>query len=357
MFSEGPLGEVGLIPSEQRLASILGVSRTPIRQVLKEMEKAGRVRRAGPRGYVLDQGSLGGPIHGSLVLVSDTPEGLRPDSNMPANIHPGVTMAAASRRRTLLAIYEVKSLHDDLLQWLLRSRPAGVVLTSYVTEKPACVPVLRRLAQAGIPLVVHGDDPHLAEFDRVCSDQRTGALELARHLFSRGLRRVMRLSFGQEDEYWMKARDEGLREGLDEAKLDPDGVFLNALPSVAFNRKEVDVELLLPWTTGVLAPSVLDPSKPLEAVLAPSDDYVEVIGRACATLTGPSGRKVVVAGFDRYWDELETPSNAAFRPAVTVDTHPARVGEEMVGLLMLRIAGQLPAAPQVRLVRPEVVEL
>jgi len=115
--------------------------------------------------------------------------------------------------------------------------------------------------------------------------------------------------------------------------------------------------VLLPWTTGVLAPRVLDPKRPIDAVICPSDGLCELFGEAIETLTVRAKREVLVAGFDNYWPDIERPETRPYRPAATVDTSPVAVGEAMVALLHDRIEKNVGREPQLRKVRPSLVVL
>ena len=64
---------------------------------------------------------------------------------------------------------------------------------------------------------------------------------------------------------------------------------------------------------------------------------------------------MLITGYDNYWrEDFEREWEPAV-PAASVEKHNHRIGETAVQLLLDRIAGRLPAAPQCRTVPQEVV--
>ena len=78
MIASGRLDAGGMIPSEQALADLLGVSRTPVRTVIKDMTKKGVLRQVDNRGYVVNRKTRfpENPMAQTVVLVSDFAAGV-----------------------------------------------------------------------------------------------------------------------------------------------------------------------------------------------------------------------------------------------------------------------------------------
>ena len=97
---------------------------------------------------------------------------------------------------------------------------------------------------------------------------------------------------------------------------------------------------------GRLWPCLRGP-QPVHAIMAGSDGLALAVTAACGILGVEIGRDLTVVGYDNYWD-LAPP------PAATVDKGNVGLGRAMVELLQARLAGTLPATPQVRLCPPEL---
>ena len=66
---------------------------------------------------------------------------------------------------------------------------------------------------------------------------------------------------------------------------------------------------------------------------------------------------VLLAGYDHYWADVPERQYEATPPVATIDKLNARMGEQLVALLRQRVAGELPDAPQCRLVPPQLIVL
>lgn len=356
----------GILPSEQKLADRLGVSRTPVRTALKSLEAEGVLKQASTRGYVVAArapGGAAGPMGNTIVFISDVSANRQSDMNTPGNISGGIGDMVQRSRRNLFTLHDVKDLSgSDDVTWFLRNRPLGVVPAWYLCKFQKNVPAFRSLVQAGIPLAMPGDDPHLQEFDRVASDQEAGGYALMKRLLELGCRRIQPITWRPphgELPYWMNDRLRGCERALDEAGLTMMPFLTGDASPIKVDMNDVCSDELVTWTRGLIAPLVLGDAPPVDAVLVPSDAFAEVVGRAVESLQPGVKHPPKVAGFDNYWLDMERirPEIERYRPVATVDILPRMIGRELVAVLEKRIAGELPAGPYRGLVTPQLVKL
>ena len=99
----------------------------------------------------------------------------------------------------------------------------------------------------------------------------------------------------------------------------------------------------------------LTASEPLDALMVHSDGDCFVTAAACRMCGRTPNRDVAVVGYDNYWVETPDREWEACAPMATVDKRNAELGGELVRLLLSRIAGELPATPQRRVVTPQLI--
>ncbi len=76
---------------------------------------------------------------------------------------------------------------------------------------------------------------------------------------------------------------------------------------------------------------------------------------ACRLLGKEPNKEVFIVGYDHYWEDLLERRLEPTAPMTTVDKRNHVLGSELVRLLQERIEGNLPAQPQLRVVRSELV--
>ncbi len=343
LIEAGTFSETGILPAEKKLAEMCGVSRTPLRAVLEELEEQGIIAKQGKRGCVLTNANQGlsSPLANCIVFISDyvAPDRIE-EFNSPGNVRPGVERKALSRGYNFLLIQNIKKLGSpNALHWFYRNRPLAVLTTEYLTKSVDCVEPLLALEDAGLPVVVPGGYDYLTPFWHVSPDQRTGSRALTQYLVDHGCRRIRMLDFNESPRYWMVERELGYKEVLQATGLEALDRWPCTVPPPEFNPSSFRADDFLRWMTGVLAPEVLSDNAP-DALMAPSDSFCEIIGKALDILCPDENKRPLVVGFDGFWHDLETPEIKTYRPAATVDIQPRRQGEVMVDLLRARLDGE-----------------
>lgn len=86
-----------------------------------------------------------------------------------------------------------------------------------------------------------------------------------------------------------------------------------------------------------------------------SDAEVPALSAACRLLGVVPGRDILVAGFDNMWKRMPDRQFEPSPPVFSADKNNVRIGESLVKLLVARVDGDLPKAPQRVLVEPELI--
>lgn len=239
------------------------------------------------------------------------------------------------------------------LERLLKSVPSGVVVTDLLAD---AVPQELALAlrESDVPVVVYGGDPQLDAFDRVTSDHEAGAYELARWLLAQGRTRIANVWPSPPLGYWYAQRYAGYERALREAGLKPLPPI--CVPDVAVSDDEAQpaFERKTRAVVGYLAEH-LTGSEPLDALMVHTDGDCFATAAACRMCGRTPNRDVFIVGYDNYWAETPDREWETCAPIATVDKRNAELGGELVRLLLKRIAGELPATPQRRVVTPQLI--
>lgn len=355
LIQQGEFSETGVLPSEQKLADMLGISRTPLRLVIDELINQDIITRNGKRGCVLrGKGmKLSSPMSDAIVFIADYAR-KKPGkaSQLPGTVQPGISNKALENGYNLMVIQDVQTLATKgSINWFLGNHPLAVMPSQYIAHHEENVPSLTALQEAGINVIVSGNAPFMSQFHRVATDQTKGAYLLTQHLLERGLKDIRILDFGNPS-YWMLERNEGYKKAMSEAGLKPKGFFPGIdLPEEFVKPNENNIEDYTRWLVGALAPEILSDKQP-EAIMVYSDAYCPIIGKALDTLCNGEKRPVI-AGFDGYWDEYETDENEKYCPVASIDTHPSRQGEMMVEMLQ-DILDRKITEPEVRFCKPDL---
>ena len=332
-FQQHGLTAGGRVPSERELADALHWSRTQVREALDVLQAGGRLQFVSPRVRFLVDG--GGPV----MLVSN----LALDDRQPGTfLHHALRGAAQActlkRRPWLLAPQATVAL-------------AGLgAVGGMIVFSDALVGEALPEGLPAVPTVVQSDDPSIPT-DRVVLDQARGAALVLRWLASRGVRRPCRVLRPDVPDYcWMQRRRDGHRQACAALGL-IDRELLVARPDHGFDetgfRRNVAIlaEQLGPLMRGSEAP---------DALIAVSDGDVACLAAALRSLSlDPAS--IPIAGFDGYWAHTPERRWEPTPPAVGIDRCDAAVGAALVGMLLRRLAGELPAEPQLELIQPRLL--
>jgi DNA-binding LacI/PurR family transcriptional regulator len=347
LLDGGTVGPAGILPPEKDLAELCGVSRTPLRAVLEELEEAGRIRKEGRRGWMLlTDGGLESPMSQAVVVVRDHSE----YASEVGHLRQGIEQVVLAAGRNAMVIQNIKRLDTPhALNWLLNNRPAGLIPSEHITHSPSCREPLERLGAAGVSVVVQAACDYLEPFDQVIDDQEGGGYDLTRLLLERGCRRIRRLWAPSPADYWNPLRYQGYLRAHAEAGVTPyPDQEPMGLPD-NFNRTHFDSKANVTWMTGVLAQDFVHGDDAPDAIMAPADSFCEIVGMALDILyRDRPERRPVVVGFDGGWEQIETDENRAYRPLATAVKNPTALGAEIAKTVLQRIGGTLGDAPERR---------
>lgn len=365
-----PAGEP--LPAERALATRVGVSRTALRAALQTLELEGLLR-AGNDGVRSVCGRASQAPAVSLLtrtvsVLSEGPAEPPPTTGLlttgwQAFIHIGAAQALRDARLHMLTL-DTTTLLESGADALLRDRPLGVIALRQAVENATCRQMLLNLRAHGGSVVAYGDIVAMPGLDTVCSDHERGAYELTHWLLQRGCRRILRVwayhwDPAQTYPTWLQARDRGYERALREAGTAPLPPVSYRCPQVlplAATGQRVACDAGIRLTAGYLADRLAGPQAP-DALMVISDGEVPTVAAACRLLGKTPNRDVALVGYDNYWRECPSTAWEPEPPLATVDKKNVLIGRELVNLLLARLHGQLPAAPQQRTVTPELVVL
>ena len=350
------------LPAERELALLLGVARHAVRQVVAEMVEQGVIVTNGARmRFVSETFQAKGLLCKAVFSLSMLSEGPREDhreSGWSDWLHIGLQKQLHREGWHYLA------LHPNRLktEWqrIVAERPMGIAISNVDMRNPAVQHemlsyLLGEFQQAQIPVVIYGDEPDWQKFDRVASDHFSGSAMLTRHFLERGQHEIAMVCGPNDGGYnWFKARRAGHQAALRAADVEPLPLLTTSCSTECLteNSFEADVQILARdlalW---------FERHPRTEVFQLVCDALIPPFGEALRRLGKVPNRDVWLAGYDNFWRDLAyyTPDRAA--PCVTVDKRNEACGGEMMRLLRQRIEGQLPDAPQLRLLEPRLIAL
>lgn len=351
---ELPLGAA--LPSERVLSAQLSVQRPTIRRAMRILEEEGVIQTRGPWTRVVAERKQ---AMAHSIVVAAMPQLARRRRGSPWGMvtFEAVLDAVNKRGYNLMLIHSGRSSERDIDR-MISGSPSGVVVPEISPGAQEQLQWSKKLERSGIPMVVYGGGPELAKLDRVTSDHDHGAYELARWLLARGCRRILMFFEVPPDSYWVKARRTGYERAMAEAGVEPLPLVVAraVIPQTSVDPMEVFDEArrraasyLLEYLGPVAGASRVD------AIMTASDGETFAVASACRLLGVEPGKDVAIVGYDNYWREVWERTVEPAVPLATVDKHDAMIGCELVNLLVDRIEGRLPAAPQTRVVPPQLI--
>jgi DNA-binding LacI/PurR family transcriptional regulator len=241
------------------------------------------------------------------------------------------------------------------LAHLLAQRPRGVLVTYDVSESDVGPDLIAACAEARIPVTAYGYSPALRRCDVVTCDQEDGSHRLTRWLIARGRRRILRFWRVGSDSHWLRQRDAGHERAMREAGLEP-------LPPVVVHGMPNTIPDHATWTATVrrLAghlPEHLCGGPVIDAVMVASDPHANQIAAALRLFGKVPNVDIDIVGYDNTWSDEPSRAWEATGPLATVDKRCDRICQELAALMLDRIDGRLPDAPQRRVVEGDFLEL
>ena len=359
-IASGRLKPGDAVPTVDELSSMLGVARNTAAAAIIMAERHNVLERRSPgarKRYVPIPANEAKVISSAVYVLGDLgcffKDRTAPrwsDAYLALELIPRLSAAG---KHVFSLNFDVLS--EDDVDAFFRSPPAGVVITSTVTEIPVAMHALTLCRESRIPTVVYGNAPELRAFDRVYTDHRAGSRDLTRWLLARGCRRIVPFFPFEPNNYWQRERIDGYAEAMREAGLEP-------LPCTVFGDAALEVHtqgerrFRIFRDLAVAKLVTLHRGGAVDALLCLCDVWSQPVIAAIRELGFEPNRDILVAGYDNMTcaDELGAVERAL--PIVTVDKHNEKTATDMVALLLARMAGRLPPEPQSRTHEQELVE-
>ena len=346
-IAEGVLREGQPLPSERELTQSLGVSRGTLRSVLEMLGQEGLIRSNGGRMRTVAAPNRAPRwISEAVGVLAMSGEGAPHQADWATNLTWGVTQELRAAGRHAVSLHP-DGLDEAEIAHLAKQGPGGFIITEIATDLSGVAKLATELGRGGARVAVYGGAPEVAEFDRVSSDHEAGAHALTRALHIGGHERVAML-WGAENDYWFAARRAGYERAQGEAGLP-------VLPTIVVpstNETEISraaFESSMRHYAGYL----VEHWKTLDALLLPTDALVPIVAAAGRLI----GKPLALAGYDDYWSECPDRQFCDVAPFATINKRNRDMGRELVRLLLQRERGELPDAPQARVLEPRLVEL
>ena len=358
-IQDGKLRPGDVIPTEQALCERLEMSRGTVRAALSELTALGfLVARKGCRRIVaMPSQPVSATMRKTIVLVSGLEESISDWQETPGRLH----AIEGSALRTIqqegyhgLAVKPDTLGHEELAN-LCRDRPVGVIIPDPYAVLPAAIGVAQMFSTNGVPVVFNADGGPVEAFDRVISDQSLGAMKIAQALIARGCKRILRLWAREADLYWIRDRNAGFEKAMKEAGIAPiPYVRIFGLQHIKHPTRET-FESQTRLFAGYLIEHLANGAERPDALMVTSDAEVPAAAAACRLLGVVPNRDILIAGFDNMWKRMPDRQFEPSPPVFTADKTNVRIGEALVKLLVARVDGDLPKAPQRVLVAPELI--
>ena len=357
-IKQGQLAPGKRLPSERALGTRLGVSRTVVRSVLLDLERDRLVCRSARRGWMVATPTANG--NGAATFLGQTVAILVEGAltRQPAHrepgwsdyIHAGVADAILGHGISALTV-PAKQLAEGGFTRLLQTPPRGFIVLDDPTAMSQ-TDLVRTLRQAAVPLVAQADLRPWPGCDTVISDQEGGCHAVTRWLIERGCRRLLRFNMPYPDPPdWFRRRMAGCERACREAGI-PSLPPLAVHGDPAYDRAGFDRNVRL--TAGYLYEH-LHGANAADAIMVLSDGAVPGVTAACRLLGKVPQQDVAIVGYDNYWRECPELAYELTPPMATVDKDNRGIGRALVELLLARLAGQLPPAPQCRIVPSHLI--
>ena len=353
------------VPAETELAQRLGVSRKTVRKALLELAAEGIILDHGRSGrfvahpHANPTAESAGEAGGELYLLSAGREiPLAVPAGSLAAFDLGVISRAMARGLSISCLHPERF---DPQQWcaIHARHGAGLVVGANVMLNSRVYAPLQAGTGARSAVCVCGEEEGMRCFDRVCFDHRQGGYLLTQHLLRAGCRRILPLGGGDFD--WLRERDGGYLAALAESgvgalrrvryaekTLRDDGADRGGKgepENLRARAREITQALR---RAGARAGS-------FDALLLVTDALVFPAILACREMGLEPGRDVRLAGYDGYWQTCWELKHTGCGPEITVDKNNFRAGGTALDLLLLRLEGKLPPAPQRVVIAPELL--
>ncbi len=357
MIRTGALRGQSALPSERALANHFRVHRTTLRRALEDLSHEGLVLQRGRRRIVSVKAEQEHTWMQRAIAVLMPPWSSSASGVVRWVEYATMGVVSAVQKAECHAIaLNLRELSEGQVQKLAEARPMGVLVPEVFAGGKDTLKAVECLRATGVPVVVYGDHPELAGYDRVVSDHEQGGYELTRWLLSQQRRSIVQLWSSPLELYWMKARRCGYERAMREAGLEPlPAVQVPPVDSALADRGQFDdyVKRL----AGYLLASPVD-CKTIDAVMVVTDRDSFAVASALRLFGhDPERHQPAIVGYDNIHLDCEERRFEPSVPVATVDKNNTLMGQAMVELLMDRLAGRLPEQAERRVVQPRLIPI
>jgi DNA-binding LacI/PurR family transcriptional regulator len=362
------------LPSGRELSRRLQVNPRTVRSALETLSQEGFIRPSGPRLHIVSARNGGAApaaptaavrplslMRDAVLVLSNEPYNADDPTNDAAEM--GAIQESRAHRLNVFALHP-QNLGEATLERLRNDPPLGAVISELFATGLSSR-LAAQLHGAGVPVVVYGDAPGMAGFDRVTSDHEEGAYRLTLFLLERGCVRPRNLWVVEAAvidgkaplEYWLPERRAGYERAMREAGREPLPEILVAASPYGESDPAI-FERTARHFLGYMAEHLAAPeSARPDALLIDTDWHLPLIAAACRLLGREPNRDIALVGYDNTWHQTPLRLVEPVPPLATVDKRLFEIGREMTNLLVERVRGTLPAAagPHLRRVAPEML--
>ncbi len=352
-INRGELTRGDALPAMRRMAETLDVDKATVCRALATLQEKGLIQRQGRRLHLSEQATThneSAPVLGNTVLVvtsADT-HADKVRRGWLGQVIEGLLGEAHARQCNAMVVHP-KRLETELGA-LSAARPLGFVMIGSEHNRQTCA----RIEEAGLPLVLYGDEFEAHGHDMITPDHVIGTRDLTRGLIERGAKRLLRLwvhrESNEERPIWLGQRDAGFEQAVREAGLE-------VMPPVEFRRsppaKGVDVfEQHVREVAGRLVEHLTGP-EPIDAILVPTDGQIPEVAAACRLFGRTPNRHVLLAGYDNDWATSDFRDRDPTRPLLTTAHDTAHLGQALLRTVIERASN--PNAEPKRIALPPAV--
>lgn len=352
--AEGVWAPGEVLPPEREISSKLGVCLATVQRAFRVMESEGVVvKHRGRTRTISDRADADpGLLRDSVLVMTEIRDaGSFPRGRGWAAAVVGGVLQGLGENHAHAMVLTPKLMDARTLSRMTAGHPMGLIVPQIAQPHVDIVSIGLQAKEAGLPVVLFGDEEGMEVFDRVVPDHEAGGYELTKLLLGQGRRRIRQIWAMVNLPQWANARRHGYERAMREAGLEPLPPIVIPEPTYDEIRGEDAWRAGAQAMAGGLVPSVLGPD-PVDALLCTTDGHVPMLMHALRILRKTPNVDVAVVGYDDYWDETETLVLDRQPPVATVDKGNFAAGEALTQLLIDRRAGKLPPEPQIRRIPP-----
>ncbi len=370
-IEQGELERDERLPSVRALADTLGTTRYAICEAIHQLEDRGWIRKVGHK-YVVSRREdtrpdrTAPPMPGTVIVLADAGELNSGNILIPGFdrvIEVSAMIAAKQAGLNVLSVNPERITRiQEELDRLLAQKSSGVIAFHDTLIQETDIAVLKMFQNAGMPVVVYGNDLEYAPFDTVESDHDAGGYQLTKLLIDHGRRRILPFMPLQivtdRIPRWLEQRLSGYHRAMMESGLEPmEAIHCPGMPC-EFGLTEETYSAVVRMAAGFLMEHI-QCDEPIDAVMAISDKFCFPLATACRRLFGLRPHDdITITGYDNYWADSHIYNHLkreSIVPYATVDKNNFEIGRRMTELLLGRINGKVSGEAKHELIEPRLI--